>query len=83
MALNGDNLGLALKAAAAAYNNVVVDTTDAIAMAAYQENFWKAIGNAMVSYITANADLNVPGVGLAAPSGGGPVTGNSTTGTIS
>ena len=83
MALNGNDLGTALDIATASFNNVTIDTTDPAAMAAYRLNYWQAVGNAIVTYIKAHGVLNVPGTGLAAPSGGGPVTGTSNTGTIS
>lgn len=51
--------------------------------AALQEAALKPICEAIVSYIQSNATLSVPGTGLVAPSGGGPVSGASTTGSIS
>jgi hypothetical protein len=80
--LDKDVLGAALNTAANSYNDVPVDVTDPVAIADYRLNFWKGIAQAIIDHIKANALLQVPGAGLVAPGGGGPVTGTSITGSI-
>ena len=36
----------------------------------------------IINHFKNNSQINIPGLGLVAPAGGGPVTGSSTTGTI-
>jgi hypothetical protein len=40
------------------------------------------VADEIINHIKNNANLNIPGTGLVAPSGGGPVTGVSITGNI-
>ena len=46
------------------------------------DKFKKDLASAIDTYVK-TATVNVPGTGLVAPSGGGPVTGISTTGNLS
>jgi|RhiMetdeSRZDD1v2_1073273.scaffolds.fasta_scaffold04435_24 hypothetical protein len=77
MALNKDVLGTALYSKAQSFNDRDIDNIDQA-----RRDFWKAVAEEIVNHIKSSASLNVPGTGLVAPSGGGPVTGISTTGTI-
>lgn len=79
MPLNKDVLGAALYAKASEYNNI---DNDPDTLETVRENFWKGIAEVVIDHIKANATLSVPGTGLVAPSGGGAVTGSSTTGSI-
>jgi len=69
MALNGDRLGTAIKAAI----DGVGDKSDT-------EAVWQAIAGAIVSEFTINGVVNPAGgpPPLTAPAGGGPVTGTGT-----
>jgi hypothetical protein len=58
MALNGDALGLAIKVA-----------VDAVENKSDREALFKAIGNAIITYITANATVTIPGLTLGPSSG--------------
>ena len=77
MALNKDLLGSALYNRAQSYNDQDIENIDQA-----RRDFWNAIAEEIVNHIKSNASLTVPGTGLVAPSGGGPVSGISTTGTI-
>jgi len=77
MALNKDMLGMALYNKAQSFNDKDIDNIDQA-----RRDFWKAVAEEIVNHIKSNATLNVPGTGLTTASGGGPVTGLSTTGTI-
>ena len=77
MALNKDLLGSALYNRAQNYNDQDIENIDQA-----RRDFWNAIAEEIVNHIKSNASLTVPGTGLVAPSGGGPVSGISTTGTI-
>jgi hypothetical protein len=46
----------------------------------HRKDFWKGIAGVIIDHVKTNGVLKVPGTGLVAPSGGGPVTGNSITG---
>jgi hypothetical protein len=76
MALSKDVLGAALYNRAQGFN----DQEESLDQA--RRDFWKAVAEEIINHIKSNAMLTVPGTGLAAPPGGGPVTGVSTTGTI-
>jgi hypothetical protein len=76
MALNKDALGAALYNRVQSFN----DQEESIDQA--RRDFWKAVADEIINHIKINATLTIPGTGLVAPSGGGPVTGVSTTGTI-
>jgi hypothetical protein len=84
MALSGDVLGLIVFAVRQNFSNKTAQQLigeygsldNARKQAAIDEY------TAVVEYFKANAVLAVPGAGLLAPSGGGPVTGSSNTGTI-
>jgi len=77
MALNKDLLGAALYNKAQGYNDQDIDDIDQA-----RRDFWIAIAGEIINHLKSNATISVPGLGLVAPSGGGPVTGISTTGTI-
>lgn len=77
MPLDKDILGTALYNRAQNFNDVDVADIDQA-----RRNFWNGIAEEIVNHIKSNASLTVPGAGLVAPSGGGAVTGASTTGTI-
>lgn len=77
MALNKDILGTALYNKASNFNDKSIDNIDQA-----RRDFWKAMAEEIINHIKTNATLNVPGTGLTTASGGGPVTGLSTTGTI-
>ena len=64
-------------------SDVGVDTTNAAAMDAYRQQFWTDVADTIINHFKINGVLTVPGTGLVAPSGGGPVTGTSVTGKIS
>ncbi|RTL47462.1 MAG: hypothetical protein EKK39_14250 [Sphingobacteriales bacterium] len=83
MALDKNILGTALFNVAQNYNDVGVDTTNAAAMDAYRQQFWTDVADTIINHFKINGVLTVPGTGLVAPSGGGPVTGTSVTGKIS
>ena len=76
MALNKDALGAAL------YNRVQIFNDQEESIDQARRDFWKAVADEIINHIKINATLTIPGTGLVAPSGGGPVTGVSTTGTI-
>ncbi|MFL5747215.1 MAG: hypothetical protein ACJ751_21250 [Niastella sp.] len=76
MALSKDVLGAALYNRANAYNDNIEDIDQA------RQDFWKAVADEIIRHIKNNANLNIPGTGLVAPPGGGPVTGVSITGNI-
>jgi len=85
MALNKDVLGAALKSVRDSFSNKTNDEliaiygdVDGIRLAAC-----KAEAEAIINHFKDHALLNVPGTGLVAPSGGGPVTGTSAIGTLS
>lgn len=69
MALNGDTLGLAIRAA--------VDDAVAAHGPSNRAELFKAIGNAIVTHITTNAVVSPEGLPtpLTAPAGGGAVSG--------
>jgi hypothetical protein len=69
MALNGDTLGTAIYNALNSFSNKSPDDTGDIETA--RLNLCKALGAAIVTYITTNAV--VPSLGLSSPTG--PVTG--------
>jgi hypothetical protein len=71
MALDGDTLGTAIYNALNSFNNKSPDDTGDIETA--RLNLCKALGDAIVNYITANAVV-IP-IALAAPNG--PVTGTA------
>ena len=75
MALSKDVLGAALYNRAKDYNDNIEDIDQA------RQDFWKAVADEIIKHIK-NANLNIPGTGLVAPPGGGPVTGVSITGNI-
>jgi hypothetical protein len=77
MALNKDVLGAALYNRANDFNDQDITDIDQV-----RRDFWKAVADEIINHIKSNATLNVPGTGLTTASGGGPVTGLSTTGTI-
>jgi hypothetical protein len=76
MALSKDVLGAALYNRAKDYNENIGNIDQA------RQDFWKAVADEIIKHIQNNANLNIPGTGLVAPSGGGPVTGVSITGNI-
>ena len=77
MALNKEVLGTALYNRAKDFNDQDIENIDQA-----RRDFWKAVADEIIKHITSTATLNVPGTGLIAPSGGGPVSGISITGTI-
>jgi hypothetical protein len=78
MALNKDVLGVDLCNRANAFNEVDIDDLQAARQA-----FWKSIAEGIINHFKTNGVITVPGTGLVAPSGGGPVSGVSSTGNIS
>lgn len=77
MALNKDVLGAALYTRAGNYNDKDIENIEQA-----RQEFWKGVAEEIINHLKSNAILNVPGTGLTTPSGGGPVTGVSITGTI-
>jgi hypothetical protein len=75
MPLNKDVLGAALYNSVQDFNNKDFENIEQARI-----DFWKAVAGAIIDHLKANATLNVPGAGLAAPNGA--VTGTSITGTI-
>lgn len=70
MPLNKDILGHNLYEAAKAFNDKDIAPAD---LEAQREAFWKVIADEVIKHLTTAG--TVPGLGLIAPSGGGPVTG--------
>lgn len=77
MALNAAILGEDLKNRAAQFNDVDIADLDAA-----RADYWNTIAEGIIEHFKAFGQITVPGLGLVAPSGGGPVTGTSTTGGI-
>ncbi|HCF62815.1 MAG TPA: hypothetical protein DEU93_00470 [Chitinophagaceae bacterium] len=77
MALNAAILGEDLNNRAAQFNDVDIADLNA-ARAAY----WQTIAEGIIEHFKTYGQITVPGLGLVAPSGGGPVTGSSTTGSL-
>lgn len=84
MALNKDVLGLALYNARQPFMDKNIDEVIATygSIEAYRLAIAKADADEIIKHFKANIQITIPGAGLVAPSGGGPVTGASTTGTI-
>lgn len=76
MALNKTTLGLDLKNRAEAFNE-----TDIVDLDAARLQFWTTIAEGIIEHFKNNGVLTVPGAGMTA--GATPVTGTSTTGTLS
>jgi len=74
MALNGAACGAAIKLAVDNYIVTLADPNDLD-----RDDLFEAMGNGIVDYIVANnaVTTSVPGTGLVAPVGGGPVTGTA------
>lgn len=79
MPLSKDILGLALYNKAMELNDIEIDESD---IDQARRDFWKAVADEIIKHFIANIQLSIPGTGLIAPSGGGPVTGASITGSI-
>jgi hypothetical protein len=79
MPLSKDILGLALYNKAMELNDIEIDESD---IDQARRDFWNAVADEIIKHFIANIKLTIPGTGLIAPSGGGPVTGVSITGTI-
>jgi hypothetical protein len=80
MALDKDILGQALYDDLSFFNNKNKDEIGDIETA--RLNFCKQMAETIINHFKENILLTIPGTGLVAPSGGGPVTGASITGTI-
>lgn len=85
MALNRDILAVAINGRMSAFNDKTNDEliTAFGSVASARLEMWRAISDEIIDHLKNYADLTVPGTGLIAPSGGGPVTGSSISGEIS
>lgn len=79
MALNKVTLGTALNTATNTWNDVAIEDAD---LPAARQAYWEAVAECIINHFKSGIEINIPGAGLVAPSGGGPVTGAATTGTI-
>lgn len=85
MALDKDILGAELYDMRNAYfNNKTADEliTEYGSIEAARLEACKKEAEVIINHFVNNAELTVPGTGMVAPSGGGAVSGSSTTGTI-
>lgn len=79
MPLDKDILGLAIYNKAQQWNDTDISEED---IEQARKDFWKEVAGEIINHFQTNGVLRVPALGFVAPSGGGPVTGESITGNI-
>lgn len=80
MPLNSTSLGQDLYNAEKQFNNLTIKQVGD--MEAYRLKFWTTMAQVIITHFQENAQPQIPGAGLVAPTSGGPVTGESITGKI-